>query len=62
MAEADVCYDIDADLPILTYGPLVIYEGTGAQSFGELLTAHRPAEGQWRRHMSPKQVVSPAVS
>jgi hypothetical protein len=53
--------NIPADWPILIYGPLAIYEATGAESFGELLTAHRPAESQWSRHMSPKQVVSPAV-
>jgi hypothetical protein len=53
--------DIPPNWPILTYGPIAVYESNGAKSFGELLTAFRPPESQWSRHMSPKEVVSPAI-
>jgi hypothetical protein len=52
---------IPLDWPILTYGPIALYRADGAQKFGELMTAYRPAQSQWSRHMSPKAVVAPAV-
>jgi hypothetical protein len=53
--------DIPLNWPLLTYGPIAIYEATGATAVGELLTGHRPAKSQWSRHMSPNKVVSPAL-
>lgn len=53
--------DIPPDWPMLTYGPLAVFEPEGAQTFGELMVAHRSKDNQWSRHMSPDKVVGPAV-
>jgi hypothetical protein len=53
--------DLRADWPLLTWGPLGIYESTGAETFGELLVARRTKDNPWQGRMSPANVVGPAV-
>jgi hypothetical protein len=53
--------DIPADWPMLTYGPIAVYEPAGARAFGELMLAYRSQDNMWSRHMSPEKVVGPAV-
>jgi hypothetical protein len=52
---------IPADWPILTWGPIAVFEPTEARGFGELLTAHRSRDNMWSWRMSPDKVVGPAV-
>jgi hypothetical protein len=53
--------DIPLDWPILTWAPIAVYEVAGAEGFGELLVAYRSKDNSWSRHMSPNEVVAPAV-
>ena len=53
--------DIPPDWPILTWGPAAAFEATTAQAFGELTMAHRSRDNQWSEHMSPAEVIGPAV-
>ena len=53
--------NVPVDWPILTWGPLAVYEPTEAQAYGELLVAHRSRENQWSNLMSADRVVGPAV-
>jgi len=52
--------DIPADWPMLTWGPIAVYEPTSAQAFGQLMVAYRSRDNQWSRHMSPAKAVGPA--
>ncbi len=53
--------DIPSDWELLTYGPVAAFEPTTAQSFGELLIAHRSQDNPWSGHMSAGEVIGPAV-
>jgi hypothetical protein len=53
--------NIPADWPMLTWGPIAIYEAAGAQAFGDLITAVRSEDNSWSKHMSPGKAVGPAV-
>lgn len=56
--------DIPADWPLLTWGPVGLYEPTTAHAYGELLAAHRTApsvRNMWSHLMSPARVLGPAV-
>ena len=60
LAEGDgrfLLADIPADWPFMTWGPIAVFEPTGARSLGELMTAHHPGPGL----TSPGQVIGPAV-
>jgi hypothetical protein len=52
---------IPAAWPLLTWGPLAVYEATTATAHGELLVAHRTPENIWDWRMSPDKAVGPAI-
>ena len=52
---------IRPDWPMLTWGPIVLWEATTAEAFGELLVAHRTEDNPWSHRMSADRVVGPAV-
>lgn len=54
--------DIPPDWPILTSGPMAVFESKAAQPFGELLAAyHTPDENPFGRMLSPKAPLGPAL-
>lgn len=53
--------DIPADWPMLVWGPAAAFETAGAETFGEILAAHRSRDSQWSEHMSANKVIGPAV-
>ncbi len=53
--------NIPSDWPMLTWGPIAIYEAERAQAFGELIIAVRSKDNSWSKHMSPGKVVGSAV-
>jgi hypothetical protein len=52
---------IPADWPMLTWGPIAVYEPADAAVYGELMVAHRTQENIWAWRMSPEKAVGPAV-
>lgn len=59
--EAVFSDDVPSDWPLLTWGPLAVYEPDGADAFGQVMTAYRSKSNQWMNHMSPDKAVGPAV-
>jgi hypothetical protein len=49
------------DWPMLTWGPIAVYQPTSARAFGELMVAHRTRDNLWAWRMSPGSVAGPAV-
>lgn len=62
-AESHVFFNqIQPNWPILTDGPMVVFESTSAQPFGELLAAyHTPHENPFGHMLSPKAPLGPAL-
>ena len=52
---------IPQDWTLLVWGPAVACKSTGAEAFGELLTAYRTVWSEWSDHLSAKDVIGPAV-
>ena len=53
--------DIPADWPMLTWGPIAVFEPKESQAYGELMVAYRTQDNIWSWRMSPEKVVGPAI-
>ncbi len=56
-----IARNIGSDRYLLTYGPVSLHESVGAETYGEILTAHRSRDNPWQNHMSPDRPVAPAL-
>ena len=62
---ASLVEGVPTDHSILTFGPIAEVETSSAQSYSEVLAAHRSVEGAdnpWRDHMSAGRVIGPAIT
>jgi len=53
--------DIPPNWPVLTWGPMAVYEPTTAQAYGELMVGFPPGSKEWGPPMSAEKPVGPAV-